>query len=121
MDDQLNHIAELVPKVKEWAKTTAELAKLKSIDKGTDMAAATVLFVIIALFVGLILLFINVALAFWLGSLLNGIWRGFLILAAFYAICLSFFMFFRRKWILLPLKNKMISFLLKDIDDDEQE
>jgi hypothetical protein len=113
MDDNSKLFETLLERGTEYAKTSYELAKLKALDKTTDIISSfiphTVVFVLIVLF----LFFINIGLAFWLGEILGKIFYGFFIVAAFYFFAGIFIHLFMHKWLKKHVRNYFIQKLLK--------
>ena len=100
MEDNTNLIESLLERTTEYGKASFELVKLKALDKTTEavssLAPNTVVFVLIAVF----MLFLNLGLAFWLGEVLDRIYYGFFVVAAFYGLAglvVHFFMHDRLK------------------------
>jgi len=79
-------IEPLLEKAEEYGKTSFELLKLKSIDKAADVSSQVISRLVIGIVVLIFTIFLNIAIALWLGDLLGKIYYGFLIVAAFYGI-----------------------------------
>jgi hypothetical protein len=113
MEDTTKLIESLLEKTVEYGKTTFELAKLKALDKASDVVSTiiphTVVFVLIVSF----MLFFNLGLAFWLGEILGNIYFGFFVVAAFYGISAIVLHFFMHKWLKKHIGNYFIKQLLK--------
>jgi hypothetical protein len=113
MEDHTKLIESLFERVTEYGKTSYELAKLKAIDKTSDVVSSfiphTVVFVLIASF----LLFLNLGIAFWLGEILGKTYFGFFVVAGFYVITGSVIHFFMHKWIKKRVCNSIVKLLLK--------
>jgi hypothetical protein len=90
-----------------------ELAKLKAIDKMSDVVSSfiphSVVFVLIASF----MIFLNLGLAFWFGQILGEIYLGFFVVAGFYIITGIVFHFFIHKRLKKYICNVIIQKLLK--------
>jgi hypothetical protein len=79
-------IEALLERTEQYAKTSLELLKLKSLYKTADVTStltSRLLFIIILSFFALTL---NIAIAFWLGDILGKNYYGFLIVATFYGL-----------------------------------
>jgi len=113
MQENTKLIVSLFEKATEFGKTSIELAKLKAIDKTSDVVSSFIphsfVFVIISSF----LVFFNLGIAFWLGKMLGETYFGFFIVAAFYGIMGLVFHFFFHKWIKRLIYNSIIKKVLK--------
>lgn len=113
MQENTKLIVSLFEKATEFGNTSIELAKLKTIDKTSDVISSLIphsfVFVIIASF----LVFFNLGIAFWLGEILGETYFGFFVVAAFYGIMGLVFYFFFRKWIKSLIYNSIIKKILK--------
>ena len=99
----------LVERATEYSKTTYDLIKLRLLDKSSDVVSSmvphTIVFVLLASF----LVFVNLGLAFWLGGILDEIFLGFFLVAAFYGIAGVIFHFFFHK----KIKNHICNYIIK--------
>jgi len=112
MEDIGKHIETLLEGAVEYGKTTVELAKLKAVDRISDIAASllSALFVGAALF--FFLFFASLGLAFWLGDILGKIYFGFFAVAAIYALTGILIHLFLSKWIRKIICNYIIELAL---------
>jgi len=109
MEDQASVIGQLFEKTEHYARTSAELFKLKAIDKSADMLSALAVRLAIVLFMTMFFLILNVGIALWIGEALGKSYYGFFIEAGFYAVVGILLYIFRNKWIKDPLKNSIIT------------
>jgi fatty acid desaturase len=113
MQDHTKLIESLLERATDYGKTSFELAKLKALDKTTDVASSliphSVVFVLFASF----MIFFNLGLAFWLGEILGKTFFGFFVVAGFYVIIGLVLHFFMHKRIKGMLHNYFIKQLLK--------
>ena len=111
MEDKEKLIEALLDKAVEYGKTSFELAKLKTLDKTSDIVSSfiphTVVFVLIASF----MVFLNLGLAFWLGEILGKTYYGFFVVAAFYFITGLVLHFFMHNW----FKKLVCNFFIKQV------
>ena len=98
MEDQTGTIESLIERAAEYGKSSFELAKLKALDKTTDVVSSITSRYVVILFISSFLLFINLGLALWLGEILGKIYYGFFIVAAFYCLGGILVHFFLHKW-----------------------
>src|SRR5512145_2315710 len=95
MEDNTKLIEELINKAAEYGKTSFELAKLKALDKTSDVISTVVPHFVVLVMLTVFILFLNLGLALWLNEILGNAFFGFFAVAAFYvfvAIVLHFFM-----------------------------
>lgn len=113
MEDNKKLVESLLEKATEYGKTSYELAKLKALDKTSDVVSTfiphSVVFILIASF----MLFLNLGLAFWLGEILGKIFYGFFVVAGFYVITGIVIHFFMHKWLKKVVGNYFIKQVLK--------
>jgi hypothetical protein len=106
-------IKTLIDKSKDYLETKIELTKLKTIDKSADVLS-TVVVTVSMLFISLLLiLFVSLAAALFLGKMLGAYHYGFFIMGGLYAIILLVIYVKREKWIKTPIANELISKMLK--------
>lgn len=107
----MKFIESLLESTYDYGKSGYELAKLKAVDKTTDLVSSLVPHSIVFVIVILVTLFFNLGLSFWLGEILGNTFYGFFVVAAFYGIAALVFHFFMHKW----LKNKLCNYLIKQL------
>ena len=76
----------IIDQIKEYADTQIKLAKYEAIDQGAKFMAGFVVDFIVSVCFVLTFLFVSLALAFLLSSLLHSNWAGFGCMAAIYLI-----------------------------------
>lgn len=108
MENQASVIELLFEKTERYARTSAELFKLKAIDKSADMLSALAVRLAIILFMTMFFLILNIGIALWIGEALGKSYYGFFSMAGFYAIVGILLYTFRNKWIKEPLRNSLI-------------
>jgi len=113
MDNNTINIELLFERVIEYGKTSYKLWRLKALDKATELLSSLISNLLIIVLALSFMLFLNLGLAFWLGSILGSIWYGFFILAAFYGIMTIFALLFIRKWIKALVNNFIINRAIK--------
>ena len=102
----------LVDQSKEYLETKIELTKLKTIDKSADVLSTIVAMFSMILVGFLLILFICVALALYLGKMLGDYYYGFLIMGGFFALLLLIIYVQRKRWIKNPIANGLINKML---------
>ncbi|MBN1339283.1 MAG: hypothetical protein JXA03_08165 [Bacteroidales bacterium] len=111
MEDNTKLFETLLERATDYGKVSFELAKLKTLEKTSDVISSfiprTVVFILFASF----LLFVNLGLALWLGEILGDTFYGFFIVAAFYGITSLIIYFFMHKW----LKKRIYEYFIKQL------
>jgi hypothetical protein len=113
MDEQSGFVESLIEKGEQYGKTTLELLKLKTLDKTADVASNLVSWLIIAVFVVLFFLILNIGVALWLGEILGKTYYGFFAVSGFYALLAIIFLIFRKQLIKNPLNESIITQVLE--------
>jgi hypothetical protein len=113
MIDQIIEGRSLVKTAEHYVRTNAELYKLKAIDKTADGISNLFGRIVIIPFALLFFIILNLAIAFWIGELLEKTSYGFFILAGFYAFIAVLLYIFGNRWIKAPIRNAIIKYALK--------
>jgi hypothetical protein len=113
MEENANLLETLLERASEYGKTSAELIKLKALDKTTDFVSSLIPLSVVILLGMSFLLFLNLGLAFWLGELLGKLFYGFFIVAAFYFLSGIIIHFFLHNWIKKLVGDYFIKRILK--------
>jgi len=113
MEDNENMIESLLERAAEYGKTSFELAKLKALDKTSDVVSSLIPHSVVMVFVLSFMLFLNLGLALWLGEVLGKTFFGFFVVAAFYGIVGIFIHFVMHKWLKKLVCNSFIKWVLK--------
>lgn len=113
MENQTLLIETLFEKTQVYTKNSAELYKLKAIDKFADVVSTLTARLAIMLFLTLFFLILNIGLALWIGEALGKVYYGFFIISGFYALGGIILYMFSNKWISIPLRNSIITQALK--------
>ena len=106
-------IKTLIDKSKDYLETKFELTRLKTIDKSADILSTVVVTVSMLFISFLLILFVSLAVALFLGKILGAYHYGFFIMAGIFAIILLIIYVKREKWIKAPISNTLISKMLK--------
>lgn len=106
-------IKTLIDKSKDYLETKFEVTRLKTIDKSADILSTVVVTVSMLFISFLLILFLSIAVALFLGKMLGAYHYGFFIMGGLYAIILLIIYVKREKWIKAPIANTLISKMLK--------
>ncbi|MBL7736968.1 MAG: phage holin family protein [Chitinophagaceae bacterium] len=108
MEELKNKAEALTESVKEYVETYYKLSVLNITEKATNVASAALSGILI-LFLGLfILLFSGLALAVWLGELLDSRSLGYLIVALIFLLILVILFLLRKRIVFPGIKNAII-------------
>ena len=113
MEDPTLNIKTLVHTTEHYVRTTAELYKLKAIDKAADGISTFSARIVIVPFAVLFFIIMNMAVAIWLGELLGRTSYGFFIVGGAYGLIGLIIYLFGNKLIKSPLRNAIIKYALK--------
>lgn len=113
MEDNKKLFETLLDRATEYGKTSLELAKLKTLEKTSDVISSfipdSVAFILFASF----MLFVNLGLAVWLGEILVNTFFGFFVVAAFYGIVALILHLLIHKWLKKHIYEYVIKQMLK--------
>lgn len=111
MEENTVIIDELLAKATEYGKAELQLAKLKALDKASDIVSSSVPRLIVMLSATVFMLFLNLGIALWVGGLLGNLFLGFFAVAAFYGLIALILHLFMHKW----LKKQVGNYIIKRI------
>lgn len=109
MDSQSSLIATLFEKTEHYAKSSAELYKLKVIDTSADVISTLTARLAVIVVFTVFFLTLNIGFALFIGELLGKAYFGFFIVAGGYGLMGIIFYVFRNKWIKEPMRNSIIT------------
>ena len=113
MEDHTKLIESLLEKAVDYGKTSYELAKLKALDKTSDVVSSFIPHSVVFVLIGSFMLFCSLGLAFWLGEILGKTYFGFFVVAILYVVIGMFVHFFMHKWLKKLICNYIIKQALK--------
>ena len=102
----------LFEKAENYAKTSFELYKLKTINKSANVVSTLVSRGIAIVFFSIFIVTANIGIALWLGDLLGKSYYGFFCVAGFYGITGVFIYFLFHNSIKRAVSNSFVSQLL---------
>jgi len=86
MQDSQNQIEILFETAVDYGKTSYELAKLKTLDKTSDVVSSLIPHLIVYSLLAFFLFFCSMGVALWLGEILEKTYYGFFVVGAFYFV-----------------------------------
>lgn len=113
MEAKTNLIDTLIERATDYGKTSYELAKLRALDKTSEVVSSFLSHAVVVLIISLFMLLLNLGLAIWIGQLLGEIYFGFFVIAGFYGLTAILIYSFLRKWIKKTVSNSFIKQMLK--------
>jgi len=106
--ESVHTLKTLVEKSRDYLETKIELARLKAVDKSSDILSGLIFTIVKFLIILFLALFLSVGLAVYLGALLGEYYYGFLIVGGLFALILLIVYIQRKKWIKDPIVNDLI-------------
>lgn len=116
MDNIATNMEQLYQKAKDYTEISIELFRLNAIDKTADLVSSLLSRFILAMFVTMFTLFVNIALSLYIGKLLEETYLGFLIVSGIYLVLSIVILLYSDKLLKQPLTNLVIAKLLKTKD-----
>ena len=113
MEEQTSHIQELVEKVMHYTKSTVELYRLRLVNTLGEVISVLAAKLVLGILISSFFLTFNIGLAILIGDAIENYTLGFFIVSAFYALVTVVVYVFRNIWIKTPLKDAVITQLLK--------
>jgi hypothetical protein len=108
VDEIKTKARDLTAHITEYAETYYKLAVVKATKKATDIGSAVIVSLASVIFGLLIIFFGSVALAFWLGDLVESRALGFLMVAGFYLLILVIIIAMRKNIVFPYFRNLLI-------------
>jgi Putative Actinobacterial Holin-X, holin superfamily III len=108
MEELKNNADSLTKNIADYADTYYKLTVIKATDKATSVAAGALAGFSVLLFGIFVLLFSGIALAIWLGDLLNSQALGYLLVAAFFLLVIIILVLMRKKIVFPMIRNLII-------------
>lgn len=113
MADRAEELGVLFAKTEQYAVSTFELYKLKSIARSADVASLVTARIAVGAFAILVFLFLNIGVALWLGDAMGKAYLGFFAVAGIDTVIAVLLTVFRNKWIINPMKNAIVNAAIK--------
>ncbi len=116
MSNKATSIEVLLENAQDYVKTTLKLTKLNAIAQSSDVISSVISKIVISIAAAMFILLLSFGLAFFIGDAMGSVYWGFFIVAAFYLLLAILIYSFKDQWIKVPVSNKIITKLLKNID-----
>jgi hypothetical protein len=108
MEELKTKAEDLTKNLKEYAETYYKLTILKVTDKATNVVSGILAGVSVLFFGVFVLLFLALALATWLGQLVNSEAAGYLIVAGIFLLIIVILVMMRKRIVFPMIRNKII-------------
>ncbi len=112
-DSKTSSIESLFKKTGDYVETRIDLMKLQAVNKTSEVTSSLVSNIVIAILGIMMLIFLNIGIAFYLGEVLGKVHYGFFIVSGFYLLLAVLLYVFRKDWLQGPVQDKMIRKLLR--------
>ena len=109
MEELKTKTSQLKEHVNDYVQSTVQLAKAKATKGASNAAAGTVIGIAAFLLTLFFLIFLFVAIGFWLGNVLDSRAAGFFCVAGFFLLLLILIFALRNKVIVPAIRNAIIS------------
>ncbi|MCG2614335.1 phage holin family protein [Terrimonas sp. NA20] len=109
MEELKEKTADLVDHVEDIADTFYRLTIINVTQKATNVASSALTMIVVTIIGFCVLLFLGVALSFWLGDLIGSRSGGFLLGGAFFLLVLLILIALRKKIVFPMIRNLIIS------------
>ncbi|MFN4254249.1 MAG: phage holin family protein [Saprospiraceae bacterium] len=113
-DTLQDNVEDLVTHVTEYLDTQRKLLTINVVEKSAAAASATVSIVVLLLLGTVGLLFLNIALALFLGKVFGDMMLGFLAVGGFYLLCGLVFFANRKAWVEDKIAGRIINKYFED-------
>lgn len=113
MENDTTPIELLFQRAEDYGKTTLTLLKLNAVDKSANVFSYLAIKLVLLLVVVLFLFTLSIGLSLWLGELLGKAYYGFFVITGLYVFLGLLIYTFRSTWISTPVRNGVITELLK--------
>ena len=120
MEELKNKAGDLSDSITEYIQTYYKLTLLNAADKATTIAASTLASVAALVLGFFVILFGGIALAMWLGSLLDNPALGFVLVAAFFLLVIIIIVLMKKKIVFPAIRNTLINKLYEPNDQNVQ-
>lgn len=121
MNNIVTNAENLVEHTHDYINTKIELLKLSTAEKSSAILANIIAGAIVTIVMVFFLVFASITIAIVIGSWLDNMWLGFLLVAGFYLLAGIVVWSFKEQLIRLPIMNNIIRQLFKTDDTNGKE
>ena len=120
MEELKSKAGDLTDSITEYIQSYYKLTLLNAADKATSIAASTLASVVV-LFLGIFVIFFGgIALALWLGTLLDNQALGFVLVAALFILIIVIILSMKKKIVFPAIRDLLINKLYEPADQNLQ-
>jgi hypothetical protein len=112
MENYTPSLETLIANTGHCLKKSAELYKLKALDKSSDALSSLSVGLVLTITASVFLLLLTMGAVLWLGEFSGKLYIGFFLVSGFYAFLFLLFYLCRNAWIKNPIKNAIITQVL---------
>jgi hypothetical protein len=109
MEDPTTTIEKLIEKAEIYSKTTLELYKYYAVYKTASIFSDLAVKIIMSIVVVFFSLLITIGTSLWIGKELGETYYGFFITGAVFILLAVLLLFFKERWIKIPVSNFIIN------------
>lgn len=120
MDELKNKAGDLTDSITDYIQTYYKLTLLNAADKATTIAASTLASITVFCLGFFVVLFGGIALAIWLGSLLDSPALGFVLVAALFVLIIVIVLVMKKKIVFPAIRDLLINKLYEPNDQNIQ-
>ena len=118
MEDLKSKAGDLTESITEYIQSYYKLTLLNAADKATTISATTMA-ALVMIFLGIFVLFFGgIALAIWLGNLLDDPALGYLLVAGFFLLVIIIMVLFKKKLVFPIIRDSLINKLYEPNDQN---
>jgi len=118
MEELKSKAGDLTDSITEYIQSYYKLTLLNAADKATSLAASTLASVAIV-FLGIFVLFFGgIALAIWLGNILDNMALGYLLVAGFFLLVIIIIVAMKKKIVFPVIRDNLINKLYEPSDQN---
>ena len=108
METPADSIESLFERAEAYGKTTYELSKLKLLETTNTVVTSLIARLSTILMIAMFSFVLSIAVALWLGDILDKAYYGFFIVAGFYLLAGIVLHFFLHRWVKTPISELII-------------
>jgi hypothetical protein len=113
MQQQASAVEDLLSKTTDYLEARVELLELKAIGKTASLVSSFASRLVIGIVFSLVLIFLHLGIALWLGTIWGSLYLGFFAVAAFYFLVAILLYLFKKALFQKPVSNAIIKKLLQ--------
>jgi len=101
-------IESLVEHVETYTRATVDLAKLRMVQKASEVLSNIAVTIVLIVLCSMVLVFVSIGAALWIGESLGSAYYGFFIVAGFYLVLALLLYLLRDRLVKKPVSDSII-------------